>query len=468
MKLGNTKFPLDLSWANNSTVLLTGGSGSFGKEFVRTTLQNTKIKKIIIYSRDEMKQWEMAKSFPNEERIRFFIGDVRDKERLDLACHDVDYIVHAAALKIIPTAEYNPFECIRTNIEGARNVILCALQNGVKKVIALSTDKACNPVNLYGATKLCSDKLFIAGNSYAGARSTSFSVVRYGNVIGSRGSVIPLFLSQASKGVLSITDERMTRFMLTLQEAVELVWFAIQDSSGGEIYIPKIPSMKIIDIAKAVAPEAEISFIGMRPGEKLHEEMISEVDARNTIEYENHFKIMSEISKSSSAKITKSEAGTYCHESFRYASNINSQWMSEGELRTWIKDNNLDQNDSPQGHATLNKVSAKKTIVIDLDEYLLSKQDIFGEEINSIVNLFRESKYEQTLQSIEALENKELREKEEESLGVILLKALSQNYLGFSDQAIKTLAIHLSHTPQNLLVGRLLSSIIEQEQTSYT
>ena len=251
----------------NSSILITGGTGSFGHTFVPMTLAKYKPRRLVIYSRDEMKQWEMAKLYGNDDRVRFFIGDVRDKDRLARALAGIDYVVHAAATKIVPIAEYNPFECVKTNVLGAMNLIDACIDKGVKRVVALSTDKASSPCNLYGATKLTSDKLFIAGNSYAGGNETRFAVVRYGNVMGSRGSVIPYFLSSAEKGVLPITDARMTRFMITLEQAVQLVWHAFGDTVGGEIYVKKIPSMKMTDVALAVAPEASQVIVGIRPGE---------------------------------------------------------------------------------------------------------------------------------------------------------------------------------------------------------
>ena len=269
---------------SNSTILVTGGTGSFGNTFVPMTLERYNPHKIIIFSRDEMKQWEMAKRFENDPRVRFFIGDVRDRERLYRALDGVDYVVHAAATKIVPTAEYNPFECIKTNVNGAMNVIDAAIDKGVKKVVALSTDKASSPVNLYGASKLASDKLFVAGNAYSGEHGTCFAVVRYGNVMGSRGSVIPFFMSIRDSGRLPITDPRMTRFMISLEQGVELVWHAFDDMVGGEIYVKKIPSMKVTDIARVVAPEAEQHVVGIRPGEKLHEQMIGVEDAPFTYE----------------------------------------------------------------------------------------------------------------------------------------------------------------------------------------
>jgi len=269
----------------NQTILVTGGTGSFGHTFVPMTLAKYNPKKIIIFSRDEMKQWEMAKLFQGDSRVRFFIGDVRDKDRLYRALDGVDYVVHAAATKIVPTAEYNPFECIKTNINGAMNLIDACIDKGVKRVVALSTDKASSPINLYGATKLASDKVFVAGNSYAGGHDTRFAVVRYGNVMGSRGSVIPFFMSIKDKGVLPITDARMTRFMISLEQGVELVWHAFDDMEGGEIYVKKIPSMKVTDLATVVAPEARQEVVGIRPGEKLHEQMIGVEDAFYTYEY---------------------------------------------------------------------------------------------------------------------------------------------------------------------------------------
>ncbi|MGL6296638.1 MAG: UDP-N-acetylglucosamine 4,6-dehydratase (inverting), partial [Plesiomonas sp.] len=277
---------------NDKVILVTGGTGSFGHQFVEMTLAKYTPKKIIIYSRDEMKQWDMAKKYPNEKCLRFFIGDVRDKDRLMRALDGVDFVVHAAATKIVPTAEYNPFECIKTNINGAMNLIDACIDKGVQKVVALSTDKASSPANLYGATKLASDKLFVAGNSYSGANKTRFAVVRYGNVMGSRGSVIPFFLSIKEKGVLPVTDPRMTRFMITLEQGVELIWHAFADMVGGEIYVKKSPSMNITDIAATIEPEAQQEIVGIRPGEKLHEQMIGVEDSYYTYEYPEHYKIL--------------------------------------------------------------------------------------------------------------------------------------------------------------------------------
>lgn len=322
----------------NSTLLVTGGTGSFGNTFVPMTLERYNPKKIIIFSRDEMKQWEMAKKFDGDRRIRFFIGDVRDKARLYRALDGVDYVVHAAAVKIVPTAEYNPFECVKTNIDGAMNLIDACIDKGVKRIVALSTDKASSPVNLYGATKLASDKLFVAGNSYSGEHSTRFAVVRYGNVMGSRGSVIPFFLSIKEKGALPITDERMTRFMITLDEGVKLVWHALQDMEGGEIYVKKIPSMRVVDLAKVVAPEARHETIGIRPGEKLHEQMISAEDSYHTYEYPDHYKVLPSINNwdTSTERI---KDGKKVAEGFVYSSDTNTEWMTAETLRNWIEAN---------------------------------------------------------------------------------------------------------------------------------
>ena len=285
-----------------------------------------------------MKQWEMAKLFQNDERVRFFIGDVRDKDRLARALKGVDFVVHAAATKIVPTAEYNPFECVKTNVFGAMNLIDTCIDQGVKRVVALSTDKASSPVNLYGATKLTSDKLFVAGNSYAGEQDTRFSVVRYGNVMGSRGSVIPFFISLASKGSLPITDARMTRFMITLEQGVDLVWHAFNDAVGGEIYVKKIPSMKITDIASGVDANARQEIVGIRPGEKLHEQMIGSEDAPHTYEYDDHYKILPAIHNwSHDAK--RINGGRPVDSDFTYSSDNNTRWMSTDELKRWIEAN---------------------------------------------------------------------------------------------------------------------------------
>jgi len=322
---------------DNLTVLITGGTGSFGNAFVPMMLKKYNPKKIIVFSRDEMKQWEMAKKYVGEDRVRFFIGDVRDKERLRRAFDGVDYVVHAAATKIVPTAEYNPFECVKTNILGAVNVIDACIDARVKRCVALSTDKASSPINLYGATKLCSDKLFIAGNSYSGSKETRFAVVRYGNVMCSRGSVIPLFIEQAKQGELTITDERMTRFMITLEQGVELVWHAFDDMMGGEIYIKKIPSMTIGDIAHAVSETAKQKIIGIRPGEKLHEQMIGTEDAPYTYEYDSYYKILPQINSwHNDPKRIKN--GKPVLQDFSYTSDGNSEWMEIEALCEWVNE----------------------------------------------------------------------------------------------------------------------------------
>lgn len=322
----------------NSSILITGGTGSFGHTFVPMTLEKYNPRRLVIFSRDEMKQWEMAKLYQHDKRVRFFIGDVRDKERLSRALNGIDYVVHAAATKIVPTAEYNPFECVKTNINGAMNLIDTCIDQGVKRVVALSTDKASSPSNLYGATKLASDKLFIAGNSYSGQNDTRFSVVRYGNVMGSRGSVIPFFMTQSDRGVLPITDARMTRFMITLEEGVDLVWHAFDDMEGGEIYVKKIPSMNITDVALASVPGAKHEIIGIRPGEKLHEQMIGFEDAPHTYEYPEHYKILPAIHNWSQDK-ARIKDGKLVHPDFTYASDNNAEWMSVKTLSNWIADN---------------------------------------------------------------------------------------------------------------------------------
>jgi UDP-N-acetylglucosamine 4,6-dehydratase/5-epimerase len=321
---------------SNKKILITGGTGSFGHKFVPMTLKKYNPKKIIVFSRDEMKQWEMAKLFDGDDRVQFFIGDIRDKERLFRALDSIDYVVHAAATKIVPTAEYNPFECIKTNINGAMNLIDVCIDQKIKKVVALSTDKACNPVNLYGATKLASDKLFIAGNAFSREHNTKFSVVRYGNVMGSRGSVIPFFQSLKDSGELPITDARMTRFMITLEQGVKLVWTSIEESKGGEIYVKKIPSITITDLAEAIAPEAKQKIIGIRPGEKLHEQMISVEDSQHTYEYEEYYKILPSI-YNCSTEPTWINGGKKCAEGFSYSSETNTDWMSIETLRNWIE-----------------------------------------------------------------------------------------------------------------------------------
>ena len=324
---------------NNKSILITGGTGSFGHSFVSLTLKKQNPKRLVIFSRDEMKQWEMEKLFKDDPRVRFFIGDVRDKNRLYRALHNVDFVVHAAATKIVPTAEYNPFECIKTNINGAMNLIDACIDQNVKRVVALSTDKASSPINLYGATKLASDKLFTASNSsYASGHKTRFSVVRYGNVMGSRGSIIPFFMSLKDKGELPITDERMTRFLISLEQGVDLVWHAFEDMVGGEIYVRKIPSMKVMDIAEVIAPKAKHKIIGIRPGEKLHEQMISSDDAYSTYEYSNYYKILPQINEWAKDNL-RIKGGKRVSEGFTYSSDSNPEWMTKSDLQKWIDQN---------------------------------------------------------------------------------------------------------------------------------
>ena len=324
----------------NSSILITGGTGSFGHAFVPLTLKKFNPKRLVILSRDEMKQWEMEKLFKGDERVRFFIGDVRDKDRLNRALSGVDYVVHAAASKIVTTAEYNPFECIKTNINGAMNVIEACIDQGVKRVVALSTDKASSPINIYGASKLASDKLFVSSNStYASHHETRFSVVRYGNVMGSRGSVIPFFMSIKDKGAIPITHEHMTRFMISLEQGVSLVWHAFDDMVGGEIYVKKIPSMKVTDIAQVIAPDAKQEIIGIRPGEKLHEQMISLEDAYSTYEYPEYYKILPQIYEWD-IDVNRIRDGVKVPEGFVYTSDNNSEWMTQAKLKNWL---NLNQ-----------------------------------------------------------------------------------------------------------------------------
>lgn len=322
---------------DDKKILVTGGTGSFGSRFVPMTLAQFKPKKIIILSRDEMKQWSMASSYREDDRVRFFIGDVRDKERLYRAFDGVDVVVHAAATKIVPTAEYNPFEAVKTNVLGAMNVIDAAIDRGVERVVALSTDKASSPINLYGATKMASDKLFIAANNYSAGRGTKFSVVRYGNVMGSRGSVIPFFLSLPGNSTLPITDSRMTRFMISLEDAVQLVWKALEDSQMGEIFVKKIPSMNIMDIAAAVRPDLKPVIVGIRPGEKLHEQMISVEDAPRTLDCGDHYRILPEIFSSSVRPAIDSRRSL--GPDFSYASDTNDSWMTVRELEDWLRVN---------------------------------------------------------------------------------------------------------------------------------
>ena len=326
-------------------ILITGGTGSFGKKFLEMTLKKHNPKKIVVFSRDEMKQWELSKKYKNEKRVRFFIGDVRDKERLNRALDGIDCVVHAAALKIVPTAEYDPFETVKTNIIGAMNIIDNCINRKIKKVVALSTDKAVNPINLYGSTKLASDKLFIAGNSYSGFNKTKFSIVRYGNVMGSRGSIIPFLLSQnKEKNFFTITDNKMTRFMTNLESAVKLVWNVFDDMQGGEIYVEKNPSVKITDIAKAINPNKKIKIIGIRPGEKINEIMISQDDSRYTYSYKNYFKILPSINNWSLDK-SRIKNGKKVKLGFEYISDTNNVWMNQSQIKKWILKNFSNQQD---------------------------------------------------------------------------------------------------------------------------
>lgn len=327
---------------DGASILVTGATGSFGNRFVRTVLERYSPRRVIVFSRDELKQFDMQQREPFRSRrdvMRWFLGDVRDADRLRKAMEDVDVVVHAAALKQVPAAEYNPFEAVKTNVLGAQNVIDAALETGVQRVVALSTDKAAAPINLYGATKLVSDKLFVAANNHRGKRNIRFSVVRYGNVMGSRGSVIPYFLERRDSGVLPITDERMTRFSISLQEGVELVLTALTKAWGGEVFVPKIPSYRILDVAKAIAPDARIEIVGIRPGEKLHEEMITETDALGTVEFKRYFVILpsTELWDVESFRLTSDDApGTRCQYGFSYNSGTNSHFLSVDELHAQI------------------------------------------------------------------------------------------------------------------------------------
>jgi UDP-N-acetylglucosamine 4,6-dehydratase (inverting) len=325
---------------NNNSILITGGTGSFGKKFVQTILKNyPQVTRLVIFSRDELKQFEMAQEFSPKEypQLRYFIGDVRDKERLLKAMRDIDIVIHAAALKHVPIAEYNPFECIKTNVLGAQNVIDACLETDVHQVVALSTDKAAAPINLYGATKLCSDKLFAAANNMKGKRDIKFSVVRYGNVFCSRGSVVPFFMKKKEEGVIPITDERMTRFNITLKEGVQMVLDALEKMWGGEIFVPKIPSYRILDVAKAVAPECEIEYIGIRPGEKIHEEMITETDSLNTVEFDDYYVILPSMPIWNVDKFMRAFNGRMCEPGKSYNSGDNHQWLTVRQLTDLIK-----------------------------------------------------------------------------------------------------------------------------------
>jgi UDP-N-acetylglucosamine 4,6-dehydratase len=323
---------------NDRVVLVTGGTGSFGQKFVETVLARYRPRKLIIFSRDELKQFEMRQRFPESkfDCIRYFIGDVRDRDRLHRAFDGVDIVIHAAALKQVPAAEYNPMEAVKTNVLGAANVIDAAIDRNVKKVIALSTDKAANPINLYGATKLTSDKLFIAGNNYSGMHGTQFSVVRYGNVVGSRGSVVPFFLRMRDQGMLPITDPRMTRFWITLEQGVQFVLDNLDRMRGGEIFVPKIPSMNIMDLARAIAPECRTETVGIRPGEKLHEIMIPEDDARRTVEYDDYFAILPAFEDFNPETYRRKNGGKPCPDGFKYSSDTNDRWLSLADLRAMV------------------------------------------------------------------------------------------------------------------------------------
>ena len=328
----------------NKTILITGGTGSFGKALLKYLLLNHKdIKKIIIFSRDELKQFELSVQF-NEKKypnIRYFLGDIRDKDRLYRAMEDVDFVIHAAALKQVPAAEYNPFEVIKTNVIGAQNIVEACLNSNVKKVIALSTDKACAPINLYGATKLCSDKLFISANNIVGKRNLSFSVVRYGNVMGSRGSVIPEFFKQKKAGYINITDKNMTRFNITMQQSIDLVLWTLKNSIGGEIFVPKIPSYRILDLARAIAPTAKINIVGLRPGEKIHEELITKSESINTVILQKYYAILTPLINSSNEKFKKNylnkKKGKEIKEIFSYTSDTNKKFLSIKKIKELIK-----------------------------------------------------------------------------------------------------------------------------------
>jgi UDP-N-acetylglucosamine 4,6-dehydratase/5-epimerase len=325
---------------NGKSILVTGGTGSFGKKFIDTVMRKYRqLQRVVVYSRDELKQYEMSQQYPDQQfgQLRFFIGDVRDKERLARALEGIDIVVHAAALKQVPSCEYNPFEAVKTNILGAQNLIEASIDRGVKRVVALSTDKAAAPINLYGATKLCSDKLFVAANNFRGNRDIKFSVVRYGNVMGSRGSVIPFFLDKRKSGVLPITDERMTRFNISLEEGVDQVLYALENMWGGETFIPKIPSYRIVDVAEAVAPKARHEIVGMRPGEKLHEEMITETDAFSSLEFDRYFVILPSTPLWDVNKFRQTFNGRPCQIGFRYNSADNTEWLSVEQIRQLIR-----------------------------------------------------------------------------------------------------------------------------------
>ncbi|MFZ5981805.1 MAG: UDP-N-acetylglucosamine 4,6-dehydratase (inverting) [Candidatus Zixiibacteriota bacterium] len=366
---------------SGKSILITGGTGSFGKAFVQTVLKKYQdIQRIVVYSRDELKQFEMNQSLPETDRrkLRFFIGDVRDKERLLRAMERVDIVVHAAALKQVPACEYNPFEAVKTNVLGAQNVIEAAIDREVKKVVALSTDKAAAPINLYGATKLTSDKLFVSANNFKGKRDIKFSVVRYGNVMGSRGSVIPFFLKQREKKVIPITDERMTRFNITLEQGVELVMFALAHMWGGEIFVPKIPSYRILDVAQAIAPECEKKLIGIRPGEKIHEEMITATDALNTLEFDNYFVILPSMRLWDTVRYTEVFNGKPCEPGFSYSSKTNTEWLTVEQLRELIRhhiDSEFRAGDDKTASGSPRSLTMKSTQEIDQEELTVSKSE---------------------------------------------------------------------------------------------
>ncbi|TVQ98356.1 MAG: UDP-N-acetylglucosamine 4,6-dehydratase (inverting) [Deltaproteobacteria bacterium] len=322
---------------NGASILVTGGTGSFGKAFIRKVLAEHEPERVIVFSRDELKQFEMQGDGFTDKRLRFFLGDVRDRDRLFRAFDGVDVVVHAAALKQVPACEYNPFEAIRTNVIGGQNIIDMAIERGVRRVLALSTDKACNPANLYGATKLCSDKLFIAGNHYVGDKDTAFAVVRYGNVVGSRGSVVPFFVKQRATGRLPVTHEAMTRFWITLAQGVQFVLDSLERMQGGELFVPKIPSMNVMDLARAIGPDCEIDIVGIRPGEKLHEVMISEDDARNTLDMGSHFILQPEFSWWKKRGEPHRASGTPVPDGFRYSSDNNDTWLTTAQLRDIIR-----------------------------------------------------------------------------------------------------------------------------------
>ncbi|MFH1700242.1 MAG: UDP-N-acetylglucosamine 4,6-dehydratase (inverting) [Candidatus Zixiibacteriota bacterium] len=362
---------------STKSILVTGGTGSFGKKFISTILnQYPSVRRVVVYSRDELKQFEMEQQFPTSvyPHIRFFIGDVRDRDRLCRAMEDIDIVIHAAALKQVPAAEYNPFEAVKTNIFGAQNVIECAIDQGIKKVVALSTDKAAAPINLYGATKLCSDKLFVSANNFRGNHDISFSVVRYGNVMGSRGSVIPFFLKKRSEGVIPITDPRMTRFNITLEEGVNLVLHALTHMWGGEIFVPKIPSYKIMDLAEALAPECKKKIIGIRPGEKLHEEMITQTDAINSIEFSDYFVILPSMRLWNVEKFAEAFDGKKCPNDFSYSSGNNTEWLTVEQIRDLMR-KYIDKDFSVPGEEK-SSVTNRIALMRGMEESLYTKTEI--------------------------------------------------------------------------------------------